>query len=77
VREVFVTFPDLRDHGIPYCRLHLNRLMANGQFPAAIWLSANRKVWKLSDIERFKATRPTLRPAFATAAVTKAAEAAG
>jgi hypothetical protein len=62
VHEVFVTYPELRGHGIPYCRLHVNRLMARGEFPAAIWLSANRKVWRLTDIERFKATRPFDRP---------------
>ena len=62
-QEIFVTFPELRDLGIPYCRLHINRLMARGQFPMAIWLSPNRKVWRLSEIERFKATRPTSRPA--------------
>jgi hypothetical protein len=64
VQEVFLTFRDLRDHGIRYCRLHLNRMMARGQFPQAIWLSPNRKVWRLSEIERFKANRPTSRPAF-------------
>jgi predicted DNA-binding transcriptional regulator AlpA len=65
--EVFVTFPELPAHGIKFCRLHINRLMERRQFPAAIWLSQNRKVWRLSEIERFLATRPTVRPAFPAA----------
>ena len=65
--EVFLNYRDLRDHGILFCRLHINRLMANGLFPQAIWLSANRKCWRLSEIERFKASRPTSRPAFPSA----------
>jgi predicted DNA-binding transcriptional regulator AlpA len=62
VHEIFVAFPELRSHGIPYCRLHVNRLIARNLFPAAVWLSANRKVWRLSDIERWKASRPEARP---------------
>jgi predicted DNA-binding transcriptional regulator AlpA len=62
VQEVFVTYPQLRTHGITYCRLHLNRLMARGGFPAAVWLSSNRKVWRVTDIERWKASRPMNRP---------------
>jgi hypothetical protein len=61
--EVLVTYRELGGHGIPYCRLHLNRMVRRGQFPAPIWLSPNRKVWKLSDILVFKATRTTSRPA--------------
>jgi predicted DNA-binding transcriptional regulator AlpA len=62
VQETLLTFPDLRDHGIKYTRVHLNRLMARGQFPQAIWLSPNRKVWLAREIEEFNATRPTTRP---------------
>jgi hypothetical protein len=62
VQEVFISFAELRSHGIPYCRLHVNRLMSRNAFPQAIWLSPNRKVWRLSDIERWKASRPATRP---------------
>jgi predicted DNA-binding transcriptional regulator AlpA len=68
VQEIYVSFPELRPkHGIPYCRLHVNRLMERGLFPRAIWLSANRKVGKLSEIEAWKASRGTVRPATQTA----------
>jgi predicted DNA-binding transcriptional regulator AlpA len=62
-QEVLLTFRDLSSYGIPFCRLHINRLMAKRLFPQAIWLSSNRKCWRLSEIERFKASRPTSRPA--------------
>ena len=65
MQEIYVSFPELRpQHQIPYCRLHVNRLMARGEFPQAIWLSPNRKVWKLSEIEAWKASRGTVRPVF-------------
>jgi predicted DNA-binding transcriptional regulator AlpA len=68
VQEIYISFPELRPkHQIPFCRLHVNRLMARGDFPAAVWLSANRKVWKLSEIEAWKASRGTVRPATQTA----------
>jgi hypothetical protein len=62
VQELFVAFGELRNHGIPYCRLHINRLIEKDLFPEAVWLSNNRKVWRLSDIERWKATRSSSRP---------------
>jgi predicted DNA-binding transcriptional regulator AlpA len=67
VQNVFLTYPDLRDHGIKFTRVHINWLIARGQFPAAVWLSANRKVWIRSEIERFLASRPRSRPALQTA----------
>ena len=70
-QDTFVTYTQLRDLGIPYCRLEINRLMARKAFQEAVWLGANRKVWRLRDIERYLATRPTERPA-----VTEPADAA-
>jgi hypothetical protein len=62
VPEVFLSYADLRGRGIKYCRLHLNRLIQKELFPEAVWLSPNRKAWKLRDIERFERERPTNRP---------------
>jgi hypothetical protein len=62
--ERLVPYRGLSAYGIRYCRLHLNRMVDKEQFPAPIWLGPNRKVWRLSDIERFLATRPTVRPPF-------------
>jgi len=72
--EIFVTFRELRDHGIRYCRLHVNRLVERKIFPEPVWLSPNRKVWRLSDIRQYKATRPTSRPAFPTEESSDAAD---
>jgi hypothetical protein len=57
--DPFVSYKDLRDLGVPYCRLHLRRLIARNQFPAALQFSANRQYWKLSSIRQWQATRPT------------------
>jgi Prophage CP4-57 regulatory protein (AlpA) len=62
VQEVFIPFRGLRSLGIPYCRLHINRKIGRGEFPAAVWLGGNRKVWRLSDIEKWLASRPVDRP---------------
>jgi hypothetical protein len=72
--DVFVPFRELRDHGIPYCRLHVNRLVERKIFPEPVWLSPNRKVWRLNDIRRYKATRPTSRPTFPFGAADDAAD---
>jgi prophage regulatory protein len=62
VQEVFISYPELRAHGIPFTRIHINRLIARNLFPQAVWLSANRKVWRLSDIEQWLAERSSERP---------------
>jgi prophage regulatory protein len=57
--DVFVPYDGLREHGIPYTRVHLNRLMKAGKFPASVRLSENRIAWRLSELQVWKATRPT------------------
>jgi prophage regulatory protein len=63
--EVFVSYFDLRAHGIPYTRVHLYRMMRNGTFPASIRLSPNRIAWRLSELENWKNSRPLAREAVA------------
>jgi prophage regulatory protein len=54
-----VTFPELKpNYGIGYCRIHLNRLVKAGEFPAPIQLSPNRIGWRQSDIEGWLESRP-------------------
>jgi predicted DNA-binding transcriptional regulator AlpA len=57
--EVFVAYPELAEHGINYSRVHLRRLITRGLFPSAVMLSPNRIAWRLSDLDRWKASRPT------------------
>jgi prophage regulatory protein len=63
--EVFVSYFDLRAHGITYTRVHLARMMRNGTFPASIRLSPNRIAWRLSELEHWKSSRPLAREAIA------------
>ena len=40
----------LPEYGIPYSRVHIDRLVKAGQFPAPFKLSANRNAWWESEI---------------------------
>jgi predicted DNA-binding transcriptional regulator AlpA len=58
-----IIFPELRrKYDIPYCRLHINRLVEQGIFPAPVWLSPNRKAWWESQILEYRANLSTRRP---------------
>jgi hypothetical protein len=57
--EVFITYNQLPDHGVPrYSRVHMRRLMAGGLFPRPVMLSPNRIAWRRSDVAAWKASRP-------------------
>jgi Prophage CP4-57 regulatory protein (AlpA) len=57
--EVFITYNQLPDHGLPrYSRVHMRRLMARGLFPRPVMLSPNRIAWRKSDLAAWKASRP-------------------
>jgi predicted DNA-binding transcriptional regulator AlpA len=60
--EVFVTYPELPNYGIPqYSRKHLLDLQRRNQFPRAVQLSPNRVAWRASELARWVASRPTAR----------------
>jgi predicted DNA-binding transcriptional regulator AlpA len=53
--RVYVTWKQLKDLGIPYCRVHVYRLMKRKvrPFPAFIKLGGyhgSRVVWRLADV---------------------------
>jgi Prophage CP4-57 regulatory protein (AlpA) len=57
--EVFITYDQLPDYGIPkYSRVHIRRLMARGLFPRPVMLSPNRIAWRKSEVAAWKASRP-------------------
>ena len=57
--EVFITYHQLPDHGVPnYSRVHTRRLIARGLFPRPVMLSPNRIAWRKSDVTAWKASRP-------------------
>jgi predicted DNA-binding transcriptional regulator AlpA len=45
------------DYGIPFCRVHINRLVAAGKFPAPVRLSVNRIVWHHADLVEYLRSR--------------------
>ena len=56
--DVFVTYKQLDDHGIPkLSRVHLRRLMKAGLFPKAVYLTPGRCAWRLSELRAWKASR--------------------
>ena len=61
IQKIFLTWPDLQARGHPWTRIHTNRLIAIGEFPTPVQLSANRIAWKLAEIEAWEASRPLVR----------------
>ena len=64
----WVSYFDLKEFGFvnpatgePFSRVHLQRLMRRGAWPAAIQVSANRIAWKLSALQHHFATRPVAK----------------
>ena len=58
--EVIITYNDLPAFGIKFTRVHINRLIAEGEFPAAIRLSKNRIGWSRQSIREFVRGRSTV-----------------
>ena len=56
--EIFVSYDQLRNHGVTFSRVHLRRLIELGQFPRPHLLSANRIAWRISELAAWKAARP-------------------
>ncbi len=50
-----IAFPELRAFGIGFSRVHLRRLIANGDFPEPVRLSPRRIGWIADEIEAFLA----------------------
>jgi len=45
------------------CRVHLNRLIDRGEFPAPVQVSRNRKAWRAGDIVAYRKSLPVVEPA--------------
>ena len=58
--EIFITYDQLPDYDVPkFSRVHTRRLIVRGLFPRPIMLSPNRIAWRKSDLEAWKASRPS------------------
>jgi predicted DNA-binding transcriptional regulator AlpA len=53
----YVRYPELKDHGVPYSRQHLDVLEERGDFPARIRLSPRMVVWRLSEVRSWIASK--------------------
>jgi prophage regulatory protein len=58
----FVSFPELRALGVPFSRNHVQRLIKQKLFPEGVWLSANRRAWRRSEIIEWLRSRSATRP---------------
>ena len=61
IQRRLVTKKELRQYGVPYSFVHLQRLEDAGDFPKRIKLSQNRVVWYLHEIEEWVADKAALR----------------
>ncbi|MGH7100174.1 MAG: helix-turn-helix transcriptional regulator [Stellaceae bacterium] len=64
----YLSYPDLRARGIPYCREWLNKLIERSEFPSPVAIGHNRIAWRESDIDSWLASRPLARPGAGKAA---------
>jgi len=56
-----LTFGQLKERGIPWCRDHLRRKAKAGEFPAPIPVSDKRIAWVESEIDAWMAARAAER----------------
>jgi prophage regulatory protein len=56
-----LNYQDLRERGISFCKLHLDRLAKDGYFPKPIKIGRNTKAWLESEIEAYLAERAAAR----------------
>ena len=54
----FIRYPQLRDeYGIDWTRVHLNRLIKAGKFPAPVQLGGNSIAWVKTEIDEWTEQR--------------------
>jgi hypothetical protein len=58
---VLYHFKDLAAAGLIANRTSLTRLIDNDNFPPGVMIGRNTRVWRVDDIEKWLATRPTAR----------------
>ena len=54
---VFLRFPELKLHGVPYSRQHVDTMERLGRFPKRIKLSPGVVVWRTAEIQAWVADR--------------------
>ena len=54
----YLSYPELKEKGIPWSRMHIDRLEKAGTFPKRRELGANTVGWDEEEIEEWLASRP-------------------
>jgi prophage regulatory protein len=54
----FLTFPALKEKGIPWSRMHVDREEKAGRFPRRRQLGPNTVAWVEKEIDEWMASRP-------------------
>lgn len=57
----FIRYPELKQRGIGFTRVHLSRLIQAGQFPQPVNLGAHSIAWVESEIDAWAAERAASR----------------
>lgn len=57
VQPVFVRYAELKSHGVPFSRQHIDSLEREGKFPKRVKLSPGVAVWRLSSVLDWLAER--------------------
>ena len=52
-----LSYKDLKERGIPWTRVHVNRMEKNGRFPRRIKLGPNTVAWPEEKIDAWLAER--------------------
>ncbi len=60
-----LSYPQLRERGVPYTREHLRRLIADNRFPAPVALSNKRIAWVEDEVSDWIANLAARRPQYA------------
>lgn len=57
-----LSYPELKTlKGVPYSRVHIDRLEKAGQFPRRVRLSANCVAWREDEVDEFLDARAAAR----------------
>jgi prophage regulatory protein len=59
----FLRYNDLREKGVPWCRMHLDRMEKAGKFPKRVRLGAGTVAWVEGEIDAFMACKIAERDA--------------
>jgi prophage regulatory protein len=71
--NVIVAYPQLRERGIPFSRVHLRRLIAAGDFPPPVQLGPHSIGWLAHEIDAWLDARADARSADAATPKSRAA----